>query len=216
MNRRHYFNISIALFFFFVGTTTFAENQIDVCHQRVHDQPIRSIVASASFWSNWRKSKGSISFESNAIFEKAKEQATTLSAPIDFCPKGCSIAPGVVMVFRSAPQKVLFDYRDSGHCQELFKSTTEKPLHYANANIKTIDELNEWIGDLSQGDGENGEDLYEKCDASCSPRYEYVIAGNAGGASFAVHATVICGAARDKDDNQYDLESFFRWTCKKL
>lgn len=198
------------------GTELYAQNKKTNCAKVVHDKPIQSVVATASFFSNLRKSVGSISYESNAIFEKAKDQAATLTPPDNFCPKGCGISPRAVMVFQSAPQKVLTDYRDFDHCKALFESTTKEPLHYINPSIKTIDDLNDWISDLSQGSGVDGKDLYKKCDKSCSPQFEYVIAKNLDNISFTVQGTAICGDARDKSDNQYHLNSFFRWTCQDL
>lgn len=182
------------------------------CEEHTHDIPVATVAASASFYANFFNRAGSISFESNEIFEKAKDQTPTLKAPENLCPHYCFLPESAVFVFRSTPQLFLSDSEDSAHCERLFRATSRKPLRYMKS-VASIDELNEWIGDLSRGNGDEGEDLYEKCDASCSPRYEYAIATKRGIAGYEVRAAVVCGPARDRENNLYNLEAFFRWSC---
>lgn len=77
-----------------------------------------------------------------------------------------------------------------------------------------MEDLNDWIKELSTGDGQQGEDLYTKCDKSCSPRYQYVVHRKDDPNIYEVVASVTCGEARDKDENNYSLQSFFRWNCE--
>lgn len=210
-----YFVLVTGFFLQFALLTPALEAQSDPCAGHVAQIPIRRILASAALFANLRNRPGSISFESNAIFEKAIDQAAALAALPQTCPRNCVAAQPASMVFRSAPHKLLEDYDDRQHCELLLKATSAKPFTYENPTIESLDDLNEWIGDLSQGDGDAGEDLYERCDESCSPRFEYTITKNQDDQGYTAHASVICGHARDKDDNQYDLDSFFQWRCEK-
>jgi hypothetical protein len=164
---------------------------------------------------NWRNAAGSIKAESNAIFMQAKTAAETVVAPTNFCPKGCTAPERGKMLFRSTPNKFRSGYSEAAHCDALFALTSKQPLIYQNDRIETVDDLNQWIGDISQGSGKEGRDLYKKCDGSCSPRFEYHISKNLNSTGYSVKASIVCGAARDKDDGQYVLESLFRWVCQK-
>ena len=106
------------------------------------------------------------------------------------------------------------DSNDKEYCKDLEKQTSKSPLSYSNSGLHSIEDLNKWIGDLSQGKGMNGGDLYKKCDRSCSPRYEYLITRNKGDTGHTVNASVICGSPRDKSNNNYMLDAFFRWSCE--
>lgn len=198
----------------FTLTATSAEQS---CGSVAKDIIVKDSEASASFWGNLRNREGSISYESNALFTAAKDEADKLIRPDNFCPKGCQVSKRAVLFFRSAPNKFLSDYDDSKYCEALLESTTRTPLTYVTTALTSIDELNSWISDLSQGKGDSGTDLYEKCDKSCSPRFEYTIArrGEVAG-QYLVKASVTCGPARDKDDNMYNLDAFFRWNCEEL
>jgi|688.fasta_scaffold80911_2 hypothetical protein len=195
-------------------STSLADEGAIICSKIVKDTPIKTIQASASVWSNFRQSSGSISYESNEIFEMAKVASTTLTPPTSLCPKGCMLNGKAELFFRSAPHKIKEDYDDKEYCQNLQRKTEKEPIRYQTVDLRTVDDLNDWIGDLSQGKGEDGADLYRRCDRSCSPRFEYTVArrGNSPD-NYLVRASIICGEARDKDDNMYDLEAFFRWEC---
>ncbi len=209
--------IMIALYSF-SSSDAFAQSGDNACISHYKDIPISSLVVSAGVFDNMLNRAGSIKFESNAIFHRAKALADVLTNPSNFCPNGCAMAKKVVMYFRSVPEKVLAEYSDADYCQNLLKATLKQPLNYENALIETIDDLNKWIGDLSQGKGSFGADLYKHCDRSCSPRYEYTITKNkesAGPKNYTVRASVVCGPARDKGNGMYALDSFFRWSCEK-
>lgn len=188
----------------------------DQCASTVRDVPIKErVIASAAIFANWREKPGSIRFESSAIFNAAKDQVASLKAPDYSCPPGCAPKSHPSVVFRSAPRRALVDYSDAVYCNQLEKITTRQPLRFSNTQLHSIDELNKWIGDLSRGKSVEGKALYEKCDASCSPRYEYLITLNDGESLvYTVTADIVCGAARHRADNQYNLDSFFRFGCE--
>jgi hypothetical protein len=205
---------ALGLFFLCLSSTVGTAEFRSVCSQVTKDIKIRSIQASASVWSNFRNSTGSISYESNEIFEMAKEAAKTLTPPPSFCPSGCKINEKPELFFRSAPHKINEEDEDKAYCQNLRKLTEKEPIKYQTLDLHTVEDLNDWIGDLSQGKGEDGEDLYTRCDRSCSPRFEYTVARRDNSPdNYLVRASIICGEARDKDDNMYNLEAFFRWEC---
>ena len=92
--------------------------------------------------------------------------------------------------------------------------TTKNPIEYRKTNFASIEAINTWFSDFSQGKGKDGENLYQRCDGLCSPQYTTIIEEKERG-SYDVHAQVVCGPARDKNDNNYNLELFLRWTCEK-
>lgn len=205
----------VVLFSSSVNFPVLAQSSAQPCEGYFKDIPVRATVASAGFWANMQDRQGSLSYESNAIFHEAKAKSSLLQYPGDFCSRGCSLAQTAVLHFKSIPHKVLTEYDDASHCESLRSTSTKKPYVYETTALRTIDELNAWIKELSQGDGEYGEDLYEKCDKSCSPRYEYTVQRMSDAPrQYRVQATIICGGARDKDDDQYDLSAFFRWNCQ--
>jgi hypothetical protein len=103
------------------------------------------------------------------------------------------------------------EYEDSPSCQKLLEATKQQPISYSNREFNTQDDAEEWYNDLTQGDGTDGEDLYNRCPGQCSPSYTSIIHRRNG--KFLITTSIICGHARDKDDNQYRLTSSLRWMC---
>jgi hypothetical protein len=103
------------------------------------------------------------------------------------------------------------EYEDSPSCQRLLEATRQQPIVYDNRQFDTRDDAEEWYNDLTQGDGADGEDLYNRCPGQCSPSYSSVIYRKNG--KFVITTSIVCGHARDKDDNQYRLTSSLRWMC---
>lgn len=182
------------------------------CSQVKKDIKLASSLASASTWSNMRGGAGSLNAESKRLIADAWKNAGTNQAPANLCPKTCSsgLSPQVILV--TTPNKTLASYSEQAACRQKLAETQKKPLLYPDRRFATLDELNSWFSSFSQGSGTDGKDLYTKCDGSCSPRYESVITKEAAG--YRVTTSVICGEARDKDDNQYALTSSIRWGCQ--
>lgn len=186
----------------------------DVCQNAFKDVPIQSKIADAGFFANLRGKEGSVSVESTALLTHAEELLSSQQPPDVKCPKGCSRNNTPVIYFQSIPQKFLDDSSDAEYCQSLENATKLQPIRYSKSDIKSVKELNDWIGELSQGKGKEGGDLYKKCDKSCSPQYEYeIIRTSPTENTKSAKASIICGAARDKDDDKYKLTAFFRWNC---
>jgi len=147
------------------------------------------VLASASTWDNLRNSENSIKFKIGKLLKEGIGNSTNAKFTI-----------------ASKPQKLLSDYSDKVYCEAKKQETSNTKLIFASPKLGSLDNLNSWIADFSQGKGKQGGELYEKCDKTCSPEYEYQISyNNEKGEQYEVKALVICGHARDKDDNQYKL-----------
>ncbi len=148
-----------------------------------------AVLASASTWDNLRNSENSIKFKIGKLLKEGIGNNTNTKFTIT-----------------SKPQKFLSDYGDKAYCETKKQETSNTKLIFTSPKLGSLDNLNSWIADFSQGKGKQGGELYEKCDKTCSPEYEYQISyNNEKGEQYEVKALVICGHARDKDDNQYKL-----------
>lgn len=181
------------------------------CAGVAKDVVIEQKLAEASAWSNFRESKGSIAFESKRMLKKAEQGLENAAPPADICPADCKPPEKPQIIFTSIPNKFISGYSDEAHCKDLSQRTASKPFRFEDRRFKSIEELADWFGQFSQGKGDDGAALYEKCDGSCSPQYHCEISESGG--SLTLDASVSCGAARDKDDNQYKLAVAYRWVC---
>ena len=184
------------------------------CEQFNTEIPIERSVANASAWANLRNARGSLRFETGRIISAADEHVAKAQEPANLCPSHCALPNKPEIIFRSLPNEVKQDYSDEAHCGELLRKTQKQPFAYSDRSFKNLSSLNSWFGDLSRGKGKDGRDLYEKCNASCSPNYTTVI--NKLDKEYKVNIHVVCGHARDKSDNQYELNAAYRWTCQPL
>lgn len=193
------------------GNSALAE-QSESCSSFDKDIPFESTVATASMLDNVRNKKGSLRYETNAILAHAENKKQTLKAPENFCPEQCKLGEKAHFVFSSVPRKFLQNYSDSSKCAALFERTKKEPFVYADRTFNSLDDFSAWYNDFSQGKGNDGKDLYRRCDGSCSPQYESWLKRE--GDKYVVTSKVICGPARDKKDNTYQLTSSFRWVCE--
>jgi hypothetical protein len=168
-----------------------------------------SVTASAGVLANSLKRSGSVRRETQNIFEQTESKLKETSVCAERCP-GKFIR---TLSFNSVPNKSLSDYSDYDHCQQKLENTSESALVYSKDLDASFDELQTWISDFSQGKNQLGKELYKVCDKSCSPAPLYKIVLEKE--SFTVQAEVVCGHARDKGDNQYQL--FYKLTtqCEK-
>ncbi len=214
---RKLFVIVVLSVFILLSDRSLAEDLIqsnEQCTEQYLDIPIQETEATAAFFANLRSSPGSLSYESEAIFNRAKDRLRELEAPEQFCKGNCKVRSIPFVYFKSNPKKLLSDYKDREYCQDLESKSTLSPIRYSRSGISSVKELVDWIGELAQGKGEEGRDLYARCDRSCSPRYEYQITKkDANDTTYFATVRVTCGPARDKSDNLYELHSFFRWKC---
>ncbi len=154
----------------------------------IHAEPIQRVTASAGVISNMRNSENSIKFKSNQLLTDAFTKTNEL------------------IIFTSVPTTFLEGEKDDNNvsCDTRFTETQSSPLVYIKNDFKNKDDLINWISNFSQGDGKEGNDLYKKCSGDCSPQYSYKITRNTAG-NFSLTASVICGKARNKSDDLYEL-----------
>lgn len=174
------------------------------------DIPVRSTLASAGFFANLRRADNSISFLMDQLISESEVRAREITSSQGSCSRSCADALTAV-VFTSTPNRTLPDHEDAAMCARLFQSTQQTPIEYRNRTFDSQEDAEEWYNDLTQGDGSDGEDLYARCPGACSPAYSSVTYQING--KFTVSTSVVCGHARDKDDNQYRLTASVRWIC---
>lgn len=182
------------------------------CLRNVHEAIALSSLATASTIANTFGKDGSLKKESKRLLSAAVDAISGAQVPQDACPQSCETNEGPSAFLRSVPNKFLSSYSDQGECQTLDAQTKKEPLKYTNLKFQTLDELNNWFGDFSQGKGKEGADLYARCPGSCSPQYTNIVRKVDN--YFSLEVEVICGPARDKGDNQYQLSAGYRWNCK--
>lgn len=175
------------------------------------DVVLNNSLATASTFANVTGADGSIKKESGKLLTQAVDGVREAKQPDSVCSADCNVNPSPFIFLRSVPNKFLSDYSDKAECDKFETETTDKPIFYGNLHFNSLAELNDWFGDFSQGKGKEGKDLYNRCPGSCSPRYTNIIRPSENG--FDVEAEVVCGAARDKSDNQYQLSAGYHWAC---
>jgi hypothetical protein len=183
------------------------------CASAFVDVPGTSALGSASVWSNARSASNSLKVQSRTLLEQATTNRRLAAPPASGCPAGCEPAGPPLVVFRSIPNKFRAGYSDAGMCEKLEAQTRATPFRYGGKTFASLDDLNSWFSDFSQGDGPDGEDLYRRCSGVCSPQYTNVIDVTTKSALKLV-AEVVCGPARDKSDNQYRLSIAYRFACR--
>jgi len=185
----------------------------DDCGSAYVDVPGSSALGSASLFSNARSASNSLKVQSRTLLEQASASRKGMAPPASGCPVGCKPAGPPLIVFRSIPNVFRADYSDAGMCKKLEAQTRAAPFRYSGKTFASLDDLNSWFSDFSQGDGPDGKDLYRRCAGECSPQYTNLI-DIAGSSTFNLVAEVVCGPARDKSDNQYQLSIAYRFACR--
>lgn len=201
----------LTVFMIFQLNNAFAESGT-TCSTIHKDIEVKSELASASFFPNARNSKGSIRYESAALLKMADEGLKKLDKPNDLCSSNCQLDQHPEIVFKSIPNKFLMNYSGEDQCNSLLKKTTDNPLLF-NAHLSSLDQVDNWFADFSQGKGSDGQKLYDECPGSCSPQYSLIIGDESG--NIILKADVICGPARDKHDDKYVLSYSYRWYCEE-
>ena len=155
----------------------------------------KQAIATAGALSNMRNSENSIKFLSNELLGSAIVEAR----------KYLDVDKQTTIVFTSVPTSFIDGKTDSDKvsCDKRLEETTESPIVYTDKSFYDSETLMDWISDFSQGRGKEGKNLYRRCSGSCSPQYKYNI--QLGETAFLVTAEVICGKARNKSDDLYEL-----------
>jgi hypothetical protein len=175
------------------------------------DLPKEQTSATAKSLANIVKSPGSLRVELAGLLRKAREQVTKAKPPGKACSSACGVAGPTRIHLSIVPQKLLASYADFRKCEERLRQTSNQPLRFGPRHARSADELAAWLSDLSQGRGRDGAALYRECDGRCSPRYSAQVVQDGDGLIATLE--VVCGHARDRDDNTYIISSGYRWAC---
>ena len=203
--------ITVVFFFFLLPLIVKAE---DSCTEKTLEVNLEQITATADSLPNLRNIAGSLRFESNRLLSEAENKISKGNLlPQDKCPAGCRPEEKPQIIFSCIPKKYLNDSDDFEYCTSLEQKTKVTPFEYSNREFLSISQLAEWFSDFSQGKGKDGNDLYKRCDKSCSPQYHNQV--YKVNDKFNLSASVVCGPARDKSDNKYTLSTVLRWQCIK-
>ncbi len=187
-------------------------NAQDNCSSVSKIVDVESKVAYAGAMSNIFSSEGSLNYESKRMLFSAVDNYEKIQPKEEFCPSGCKLDPKPEIIFSSIPNKTLSSYDEKDRCEKLFTNTKSNPIKYANKEFQKVDTFYAWFSRLCQGRGDDGSDLYSKCDGDCSPQYRSHLVKNEN--KLEVSTEVVCGHARDKDDDKFKLTVSYRFTCK--
>lgn len=201
--------IITGVYFLFNSLTVLAEDQ---CFNKTVQIENEKVVATADTLPNFRNIAGSLRFESNRLLENAENALQKgVNLPSNECPPGCKLEEKPEILFSCVPQKYLQESNDLKYCLSMERKTATTPFEYTNIGFDSISQLADWFSDFSQGKGKDGNDLYRRCDQSCSPQYSNQIKRENN--KLLLNSSVICGPPRDKSDNKYFLKTFFLWHC---
>ena len=171
-------------------------------------------TASASSSANLLKSADSVGAQASLLLRKAQEQRGKAKPPEGkACSANCAVRQTALVTLRVVPKTFLKKYADAEKCEGLLKQTSSRPFKFGPHRARSEKELTAWLSDVSRGKGRDGTALYAKCDGRCSPRYFMDVARDGDG--FVANLEVVCGPARDKTDNSYDISSGYRWACQR-
>ncbi len=184
------------------------------CSSYIRDAKIESSLASASMLANAQNKKGSIRFETKEMLNKAETNLANAEKPTDLCPSDCQLPDKPLIVFQSIPNNFLTGYDQQEKCQTLQGETEKTPFTYSEKEFDTMQALENWLSKFSQGKGEDGKNLYERCSGQCSPQYKNIISSQDN--KLILNAEVVCGQARDKKDNNYEISYSYRWVCQEI
>ena len=182
-------NLSIIILsLLFLGSVGHAQAQ-NSCASQAIDQT----TASAGTWANMRKNPGSLRYESERLLNEGYRRTAA----------GKSAAGAGSFVMKAIPKVFLTQYGDSAKCAAKLEQTSRAPFEFNGLVFPSVDKLAAWFGDFSQGSGTEGKKLYAMCDGACSPQYTIYVTPQGG--QIEVRASVVCGPARDKSDDNFDL-----------
>lgn len=182
----------------------------ELCTPLNKEVGVRSTLASAGFFVNLRSADHSIKARMDSLMSEARSTARDLVSRERMCASRC-VNARVAVVFHSTPHQRLSNYDEAAACEVLLERTSKVPIVYSGRRFASEEQVREWYNDLTQGDGADGEDLYKRCPGACSPSYSSEVYRD--GAELVASTSIVCGHARDKDDNQYLLTAGVKWIC---
>lgn len=180
------------------------------CPLTTPEQPLESREGSAGILYNLAEHPKSIRAVAAKLLSEALDQSIAKNSKA--CGKGCVPENQLEVVYRVAPKDFVPKASQQALCLKLETETSRTPLRYPTQEFDSVEHLNAWVMEFSQGRGELGKQLYAQCGGNCSPRYEFTIAQGAGG--LRVETAVVCGLARDTSKEAYKVSTAVRQRCK--
>ncbi len=179
------------------------------CAASIDEAPLAEATGSAGIMYNLAEHPKSIRAVAAKLLTEALDSSAAHTPTA--CAEGCEPAKSPKVVYRVAPLKFIAPDKQQALCKTLERDTERHPLLFPTQEFTNVEELNSWVMEFSQGRGEQGKRLYEQCGGNCSPRYTFVIASGTNGLQ--VDTQVICGLARDRDDEDYHISTAIRNQC---
>jgi hypothetical protein len=213
----YFFRISAVVFLSFLlivspvfseDTPVAEEDAVAVCGAVISKSINKE--ATAGIFANAMNRSGSLRKESAVVIDSLLDALS--SGKAKSCESPCVNDGSAKIILYTVPKLVKREYSEKEYCARLLSKTTQEPLRYYERSYESREQLQEWVSDFSQGKGKDGEDLYRRCDKSCSPRYQYVITQPKPG-YFSISAEVVCGHARDKSDDMYTIKGSLIQSC---
>lgn len=180
------------------------------CATPSRETPLEEKVSSAGIMYNLAEHPKSIRAVAAKLLAKALDSPAA-RAPAD-CATGCVPAKSPEIVYRVAPIVFLPTAKQEALCVTLERDTKQHPLTFPAQEFKTVEKLNAWVMEFTQGRGTEGQRLYEQCGGNCSPRYTFLIAQGADG--LRLDTSVVCGLARDRASDDYTVSTALRSRCE--
>lgn len=179
------------------------------CRMLSWETALDSELGSAGFMKNMAEHPESIRVVAERLLTVALQTREFRQSPdcLGSCPN--SLQPHVV--YKVEPTVFLPEDVQQPMCLTLEEQTKADPIRFDRKQFESIEELNEWIMEFSQGRGDDGKALYEQCGGNCSPRYTFDILKEAD--ILTVNTDVLCGLARDKKSDQYIVSTSVHWRC---
>ena len=179
------------------------------CGTATHEVPLATETGSVGLIKNLAEDPTSIRAVAGRLLASALNGDSNHGSTA--CDGACAGDHKTQIVYRVAPTVYLAKNLQREECQKFESETSNRPFTFDHDEFHNIEELNEWITAFSQGRGKAGRRLYELCSSNCSPRYTFLIAEH--NARYAVKAEVLCGLARDKSSDVYQVSTAVRRTC---
>lgn len=179
------------------------------CKPGVADVPIASEIGSAGIMYNIAEHPESIRAVAGRLLNDALDRQKKSPAATE-CGD-CTADGKPRIVYTVGPIHLLADKDQQAVCRKLDAQTRKQPFEFPPRHFESISALNDWMMAFSQGRGDEGKQLYERCEANCSPNYEFVIEPIEAGLQ--VETRVQCGLARDRDSDDYQVSTALRLEC---
>lgn len=180
------------------------------CNPVHREVPLDTAMGSVGFIKNMAEDPTSIRAVAGRLLESALNGDTKITRH-DECTGNCKDRVRSEVVYRVSPTAFLDPAEQHDVCRQFETETTVHPMEFDARSFASVAELNDWIMAFSQGRGDDGRLLYERCSSNCSPRYTFLIAEQNSG--YAVRTQVLCGLARDKANDQYRISTALRRSC---